>query len=142
MMAITRWDPFRDLLSIEGELNRLFGRTLGESAGAWMPALDVFETKERFVVTVELPGVEPGDVDVSVEDSTLSIKGKREFYRDVEEESFHRIERRYGAFQRSLVLPTADAERIEARFDRGVLTVEVPKLEEAKPRKIEVKSVA
>jgi len=142
-MAITRWDPFRDLLSIEGELNRLFGRTYGQSTGAWMPALDVYETKDRFVVTVELPGVEPGDVEVSVEDSALTIKGQREFYRNIDEESFHRIERRYGAFQRSLGLPaTADAERVEAKFDKGVLTVEVPKLEEAKPRKIEVKTVA
>lgn len=139
-MQITRWDPFRDLIWM---FDRPFpeGRLTGQ--GAWMPALDVYEDKERFVVTLELPGVEPVDVEVSVEDSALTIKGERDFYRDLQEESFHRIERRYGTFTRSLVLPpTADPDRIEARFDKGVLMVEVAKLEEAKPRRIEVKTVA
>jgi HSP20 family protein len=144
-MAISRWDPFRDLMSIQNELNRLFGRTYagGESttSGSWVPALDVFETEDKFVVKVELPGLKPDEVDVSVEDSTLTIRGERKFYEDVSDDSFHRVERRYGAFQRSLTLPqTADAERIEAAFDRGVLTVEVPKAEQAKPKKIEIKA--
>jgi HSP20 family protein len=146
-MAMSRWDPFRDLMSIQNEINRLFGRTYAgsESAagtpGAWMPALDIYETKDKFVVTVELPGVEPDDVDVSVEDSTLTIRGERRFYQEVDEDSFHRVERRYGAFARSLALPqTANAEGIEASFDRGVLTVAVPKAEEAKPKKITVKA--
>jgi HSP20 family protein len=145
-MAISRWDPFRDLMSIQNELNRLFGRTYagGESeagSGTWMPALDVFETQDKFIVKVELPGLNPDEVDVSVEDSTLTIRGERKFYEDVSDDSFHRVERRYGAFQRSLSLPqTADAERIEASFDRGVLTVEVPKAEQAKPKKIQIKA--
>ena len=146
-MAVSRWDPFRDLMSIQNELNRLFGRTYagGESgtssSGSWMPALDVFETQDKFVVTVELPGVDPDEVDVSVEDSTLTITGERKFYENVSDDSFHRIERRYGSFARSLTLPqTADAERIEASFDRGVLTIEVPKVEQAKPKRIQIKA--
>ena len=145
-MAVARWDPFRDLMSIQSELNRLFGRTYaggesGTQTGTWMPALDVFETEDKFVVKVELPGLNPDEVDVSVEDSTLTIRGERKFYENVPDDSFHRVERRYGAFQRSLSLPpTADAERIEASFDRGVLSVEVPKAEQAKPKKIQVKA--
>ena len=145
-MAMSRWDPFRDLMGIQNEINRLFGRTYagGETtgtSGAWMPALDIYETKDTFVVTVELPGLEASDVDVSVEDSTLTIRGERKFYQEVDEDAFHRVERRYGAFARSLALPpTANAENIEASFDRGVLTIEVPKAEEAKPRKISIKA--
>ncbi len=143
---VTRWDPFRDLMGIQNEINRLFGRTYagGETAGvagAWMPALDIYEAKDKFVVTVELPGLDPADVDVSVEDSTLIVRGERKFYQEVDEDSFHRVERRYGAFARSLALPqTANAEKIEASFDRGVLTIEVPKAEEAKPKKISIKA--
>ncbi|HEX8100286.1 MAG TPA: Hsp20/alpha crystallin family protein [Actinomycetota bacterium] len=146
-MVVSRWDPFRDLMSIQNELNRLFGRTYGGEEGtasggvAWLPPLDIYETKDRFVVNVELPGVVPDSVDVSVEDSTLTVRGERSFYRDVPEEAFHRVERRFGTFARSLSLPpTADSSRIEASFDRGVLIIEVPKAEEAKPKKITVKA--
>lgn len=147
-MAITRWDPFRDLMSIQNEMNRLFGRTYGgdvgeTTRGAWTPALDVFETQEKFVITTELPGVSPDDVDISVEDSTLMVRGERSFYNEQQEESFLRIERRFGEFTRSLTLPsTADAESIQASFDQGLLTIEVPKKEEAKPRKISIKARA
>jgi HSP20 family protein len=146
MATLSRWDPFRDLMGIQTELNRLFGRTYGGGEpvagnGAWMPALDIYEGKDRFVISVELPGIEPADVDISVEDSTLTIRGERKFYQEVNEDSFHRVERRYGAFSRSLALPqTANADAIEASFDRGVLTVEIPKVEEAKPKKITVKA--
>jgi HSP20 family protein len=147
-MMLERWDPFRDLMSIQNELNRLFGRTYGGgegergTSGGWVPALDVYETRDRYVVAVELPGVEPADVEVSVEDSTLTIKGQRDFfYKDATDESVRRIERRYGQFTRSLTLPqTADAEKVEATFDKGVLTISVAKREEAKPRKITVKA--
>ena len=156
-MTSARWDPFRDLMSIQNELNRLFGRTYvggaggsttgdgvtGSLSGSWVPPLDIYETEDRFVVTLELPGIEPDAVDVSVEDSTLTVQGERSFYSDVDEQSFHRVERRYGRFQRSLSLPaTADSEHIAASFDKGVLTVEVPKMEQAKPRKITVKATA
>jgi HSP20 family protein len=146
-MAISRWDPFRDLMSIQNELNQLFGRTYGGEAGervrgaAWAPPLDVHETADRFVITVELPGLGPDDVEISVEDNVLTLSGERRFYDERSENDFHRIERRFGSFARTLTLPsTADAEGIEASFDAGVLTISVPKREEAKPRKIEVKA--
>lgn len=148
--TIVRWDPFRDLVSIQDELNRLFGRTFTgveptrpTAAGAWMPSMDVFETEDTIVATVELPGIDPEDVEVAVEDQTLTISGSRAFSSEVEEESFHRIERRYGSFSRAITLPqTADTERVEASFDKGVLTVKVPKVEKAKPKKIQIKAEA
>ena len=101
--------------------------------------MDVRETDERFEVTVDLPGIEPDDVSVTFEDGVLTISGKREISSDRSDETFHRIERSYGSFARSLRLPrTADGEKIEASFDKGVLTVTVPKAEIAKPRTIEV----
>jgi HSP20 family protein len=146
--TLVRWDPFRDLVSIQDELNRLFGRTFtgGETlrpsaGGAWMPPMDVFETEDEIVAKVELPGIEPGDVEVSVEDSTLTVSGAREFSSEAKEESYHRVERRYGQFVRAITLPqTADTENVEAHFDKGVLTIEVPKVERAKPKKIEVRA--
>ena len=147
-MVVSRWDPFRDLMSIQNELNRLFGRTYagaeagtGSTGGASVPPLDIFETKDHYMVNMELAGVDPDSVDVSVEDSTLTVSGERRFYADVPEEAFHRVERRYGPFQRSLSLPpTANPEKIRASFDKGVLTIEVPKREEAKPKKISIKA--
>ncbi|MGH2810192.1 MAG: Hsp20/alpha crystallin family protein, partial [Actinomycetota bacterium] len=109
-MAIRRWDPFRDLMAIQNEMNRLFGRTYGENGGeselgTWAPALDVFEAGEKFTVVTELPGLTAGDVDISVEDGILSIKGERKFYDEVKEENFHRVERRFGSFVRRITLP-------------------------------------
>lgn len=143
-MAITRWDPLRDLMTIQNELNQLFGRTFGdvdEGRGvAWLPQTDVSETADGFVISMDLAGVAPEDVDISVEDSTLRVEGERKFYAEQPEESFVRIERRFGRFARSLTLPqTADTGNIEASFDAGVLTIRVPKKEEAQPRRITVK---
>ena len=150
MADITRWDPFRDLVSIQDELNRLFGRTYGgseitrqDASGSWMPAVDVYETTDQVVVSVELPGIDPKQVDVTVEDSTLTISGQRSFEQQTEEQNYRRVERRYGSFSRSIRLPqTADAEGITARSEQGVLTIEVPKREEAKPKRIEVSTIA
>ncbi len=152
---VVRWDPFRDLMDIHGELNRLFARSYapGESGaegelpaagrGTWTPALDMYEEDDAIVLTVELPGLDPDDVDVTVDDSMLTISGSRSFSQETDEEHYHRIERRYGAFRRSVRLPaTADANRIEAAFDKGVLRVRVPKAEEAKPKKILVRAEA
>ena len=136
-MAITRWDPVRELLGMDEEFERAFGRS--GARHAWAPTMDVRETDERFEVTVDLPGLEPSDVSVTFEDGVLTISGKREIFSDRSDETFHRIERSYGSFARSLRLPrTADGEKIEASFDKGVLTVVVPKAEIAKPRTIEV----
>ena len=145
-MAVSRWDPFGELMSIQNELNQLFGRTYGEGGervrGAqWSPPLDVYETPERYVILVELPGVGSEDVDISVEDNVLTLTGERKFYEGRGEDEFHRVERRFGMFGRTLSLPTtANPEAIEASFDAGVLTIEVPKRDEAKPRKIQVKA--
>lgn len=138
-MMLTRWDPFRDLTSVEEEFDRLVGRAF--SRNAWVPALDVRETDDRFELSVDLPGIEPDAVTVNFEDGTLSISGKREFSNEDAGETWHRIERGFGAFARQVRLPrTTDPERIEASFDYGVLTVTVPKAEAAKPRTIEVKT--
>jgi HSP20 family protein len=103
--------------------------------------MDVFETEDRIVAEVELPGIEPDKVDVSVEDSTLTVSGSREVTDQLKEENVHRVERRYGAFTRAITLPqTADTEKVEAKFDQGVLRVEVPKVERAKPKRIEIKA--
>jgi HSP20 family protein len=138
-MAITRWDPLRDLLSVEEEFERALGRSGNRQA--WAPTMDVRETDDHFEVSVDLPGLEPGDVSVTFEDGVLTISGKREISSERSDETYHRIERSYGSFARSLRLPrTADGEKIEASFDKGVLTVTVPKAEIAKPKTIEVKT--
>jgi HSP20 family protein len=147
-MAISRRDPFRDLMSIQNELNRLFGRTYGGSeaparGAEWAPPVDVYETKDRYVVQVELPGVAPEEVEISVEDSTLGISGERNFYQGAAEEDFHRIERHFGSYRRTLTLPRiANVEAIDASFDAGVLSIQIPKREEAKPKKVQVKATA
>jgi HSP20 family protein len=136
---LAKWDLFRDLRSVEDEFDRVAGRAF--SRDTWVPALDVRESEDRFDVTVDLPGLGPDDVNVTFEDGMLSISGKREFSAEDRGDTWHRIERSFGTFARSMRLPqTADTERIEATFDKGVLTVSVPKTEQAKPRTIEVRS--
>jgi HSP20 family protein len=138
-MMLAKWDPFRDLKAVEEEFDRLAGRAF--SRNAWVPPLDVRETEDRYEVSLDLPGLKPEQVNVTFEDGTLSITGKREFANEEKGETWHRIERSFGTFARSIRLPqTADAERIDASFADGVLTVSVPKVEQAKPRTIEVKT--
>lgn len=148
-MSLRRWDPFRDLMAIQSEMNRLFGRTYGSEdgdadiQGTWAPAVDVFQTDDRFTVVAELPGLTGGDVDITVEDGVLTLKGERKFYNEVSEESFHRVERRFGAFVRRIALPQhSDTSRVEASMKDGILRIEVPKAEQAKPKRIEVKAAA
>ena len=134
---LTRWDPFRDLKGVEAEFDRMVGQAF--SKNAWVPALDIREDEDRFEVTVDLPGMRSEDVELTFEDGTLTIRGQREFSSDERQGQYHRIERSYGSFARSVRLPrVADSERIEASFDNGVLSVLVPKREEAKARTIEV----
>jgi HSP20 family protein len=136
---LAKVDPFRDLRTIEDEVDRLMGRAF--SRDTWVPALDVKESSDRFEVTVDLPGLEPKDVNVTFEEGMLTIGGKRQFQEDDKGDTWHRIERGFGTFARSIRLPqTADTERIEASFDKGVLKVSVPKTEQAKPRTIEVRT--
>ena len=134
-------DQLPDIRLFDDRFDRLIERAFGRDRQApWMPAMDVYETDEKVVVTIELPGIEAENVEVAVEDSMLSVSGKREFASEVTEESYHRIERRYGSFSRAVSLPPqVDTGKVEARFDDGVLSVEVPKVEKAKPKKIQVK---
>jgi HSP20 family protein len=134
---LVRWDPFRDVRSVDREFDRLIGRTFGKES--WFPALDVREAEDRFEVTMDLPGLEPDDVTITFEDRILTIKGQREHSSEDEGETYHRVERSYGSFAQSVRMPVAaNGEQAEASFDKGVLTVTVPKVEAAKPRTIEV----
>jgi len=149
-MTVSRWDPFQDLLSIQDEMNQLFTRAFGrERPGQsepvqqrlWAPALDISERKDAYVVTVEVPGMKPEELDITLEDGLLTIQGERRFTQESSDQQFHRVERRYGSFRRSITLPAqVQAEQIEASFEDGVLQVIVPKAEEAKPKKISVRS--
>lgn len=163
-MAANRWDPFRDLLAIQNEMNRLFGRayggtspavpgdqaamTAGEAADAppdlrasWAPPLDVYETPQSVNIVVELPGVRAADVEITVDEEVLTVRGTRSFYEGMNEDAFHRIERRFGPFQRRITLPKqSDTDRISASMEDGLLTIEVPKVEQAVPRRIEVRA--
>jgi HSP20 family protein len=153
MTTMMRWDPFQDLRSAQDEMAQmspmlahalgLHARQQGNDRAmttAWAPALDISERKDAYLVTVEVPGVEPEDLDITMEDGLLTIKGERQFTSESSEQQFHRVERRYGAFRRSITLPAqVQADHIEATFDNGVLQIVVPKAEEAKPKRIQVR---
>lgn len=152
MAIMTRWDPFQDLRSAQDEMAQMspmLAHALGLHAqqgsgradtAAWAPALDISERKDAYVVTVEVPGVKPEELDITLEDGLLTIKGERRFTQESSDQQFHRVERRYGSFRRSITLPSqVRADQIEASFDNGVLEVVVPKAEEAKPKKITVR---
>ena len=149
MANLARWDPFQDLLAIQDEMNQVFGRALGRgdrAAGeratrAWAPALDIAERTDAYVVTVEVPGIEPEQLEITLEDGVLTISGERRFEAETKEQQYHRVERSYSAFRRSITLPArVKADAIDASFEDGLLQVVVPKAEEAKPRRIEVRS--
>jgi len=140
-MAIVRWDPFRELTTLQDEMNRLLGRFAGEPVErqSWIPSIDVVETKDAIKFKADLAGLKPEDIKLEVEDNVLTISGERRFEEKVEEDKYYRIERRYGSFSRSLALPQAvDENKIEAKYENGVLEVIVPKSEVAKPKKIAV----
>ena len=107
-MSVSRWDPFQDLLAIQDEMNQVFGRARQGQAGGrvWAPALDISERKDAYVVTVEVPGVNADDLDITLEDGLLTIQGERQFTSESSEQQYHRVERRYGSFRRSITLPS------------------------------------
>jgi HSP20 family protein len=153
MSTITRYDPFRDVASLHDEVERMLRQTLrapmasrgddaaASAAGAFGPALDVEEDAEAYTIHVELPGVAPQDVEVSLEDDVLTVRGERAFYDDKQAEGFRRIERHFGRFHRAVRLADRVAgDRVSAVHKDGVLTVVVPKAEDAKPRRIEVRA--
>jgi HSP20 family protein len=155
MMLKTAWYPFEDLRGAQEELSQrqldsLFAHALGRhgqwqdmamaNASGWAPALDIAERKDAYLVTVELPGVKLDDLTITLEDGLLTIQGERRFAEDSSDQQFHRVERRYGAFRRSITLPAhVMADAVEASFEGGVLQILVPKAEEAKPKRIQVR---
>jgi HSP20 family protein len=146
-MAITRWDPFREVASLQNRVNALFRDfDEGESAtttASFIPAVDIYEDEKKVVLKLEVPGIEEKDLDVSVENSTLTVKGERKFEKEEKETNFHRIERRYGSFYRAFTLPTTvDSEGVTASYDAGVLKLELKKKPEAQPKQIKVKVAA
>jgi HSP20 family protein len=148
-MAIVRWEPFRDLLTTQDRFNRLFNQTFSQvfgeedaKLGTWAPAVDIYETDQNLVMKADLPGVDPKDVEVRVENNTLYLRGQRKFENEVKEENYHRIERSYGAFTRTFSLPgTINADKVAAEYKDGMLTLTMPKREEAKPKTIKIQVV-
>ncbi|HEY3990850.1 MAG TPA: Hsp20/alpha crystallin family protein [Acidobacteriaceae bacterium] len=145
-MAIVRWDPFREVVSLQSRLNSLFqdyGRGQSDdevlSAASFAPPVDIYEDDQKLVLKLEVPGVNQEDMDIQVEGRTLTVRGERKFDREEKQENFHRVEHRYGTFARSFTLPNSvDAENVKATYDAGVLQLEFPKRAEAKPRQIKI----
>ena len=146
-MTIVRWEPLRELSSLQHEMNRLFNTVFdapaaGNGNGAarrWMPAMDLVETDEHFVLRADLPGMGEDDVRIELEDNVLTVSGERKAVHEDKQEGYYRVERSFGAFQRSLTLPKGvDAETVAAHFDRGVLEIRIPKPEAVKPRRISI----
>jgi HSP20 family protein len=139
MSLIRRFDPFAEMSRLQDEMNQLFAGD-GRRGVGFVPAVDIYEDKEGFHLKAELPGVKADDVHVNVENNVLTLRGERKLEREDKKDGYHRIERAYGSFTRSFVLPnTADADKVHADLKDGVLTVLVPKKSEAQPRRIEVK---
>ncbi len=149
-MAIVRWDPWRDLASLQNRMNTVFGeagRPAGDdllTRGTWVPAVDIFETPDQeLVLKAELPEVKREDIQLTIDNGTLTLSGERKLTHEVKDEGFRRLERSYGAFSRSFRLPsTVDGPKVTADYKDGVLTVRLPRREEAKPKQIEVQSAA
>ena len=144
-MTVVRFEPLRELSSLQNEMNRLFNTVFdgptpsGATMRRWMPAMDLVESGEEFVLRADLPGMGEDDVNIELEDSTLTISGERKAEHEAKGEGFYRVERATGAFSRSLTLPKGvDPESVTARFDRGVLEVRIPKPAERKPRRISI----
>jgi HSP20 family protein len=141
-MAIVRWEPGRELASLQSEMNRLFnGFFDGERdvARRWTPAMDLMEAQDHLLLKADLPGLSEDDVQIEVQDNVLTVSGERKAEREDKGEGYYRVERAFGSFSRSLTLPDGvDADQIDASFDKGVLQVRIPKPEERKPRRISI----
>jgi HSP20 family protein len=146
-MAIVRWEPFRDLITLQDRMNRLFDERFGRVqagdinmvTGAWSPAVDIYETDHDIIVKAELPEMKEKDIDIRLENDTLTLKGERKFEKETQEENYHRVERAYGAFSRSFTLPTSvDQDKISAEYKDGVLKITLPKKVETKSKQIKV----
>lgn len=145
---LTRWEPFRDLATLQDRIDRIFEDTFGRVRGfgeesldsrTWAPAVDILEKEQELLLRADLPGVDPKDVEINVQNNTLTLRGERKFESDVKEDNFHRVERVYGSFVRSFALPqSVDTDKVEADYRNGVLEVRLPKRAEAKPKQIKV----
>ena len=146
-MALARWTPYRDLVTVRDEMNRVFNEAFGRTnndeptwfSGAWSPPVDIYETDDALVMKAELPGFSKDEINIEMKDNTLVIKGERKREDEVKEGSYHRTERVYGAFQRSFMLPTTvDHDKVRAAYKDGVLELRLPKVQAAQPKRIAV----
>jgi HSP20 family protein len=144
-MAITRWDPFRDVLALQNRLNNVFQDYTREndpgaiSTAAFSLPVDIYEDTHKIVLKLEAPGMKQDEFDIQVENSTLSVKGERKFEAEEKEENYHRVERRYGTFYRAFTLPqTVDTAQVQASYDAGILRIELAKRAESRPKQIKV----
>ena len=146
-MPIVRWDPFQELNLITNRMNRLFHDSFGQGAttedtlttSSFVPPVDIYEDEHNITLKIEVPGIEQKDIDVRLENNTLTVRGERKFEKEEKEENFHRVERRYGSFYRAFTLPnTVDPDSVNANYDNGVLKITLAKKAEAKPKQIKV----
>jgi HSP20 family protein len=145
-MAITRWDPYREVATLQNRLNSLFqdynrGEGAGDpvSAASFVPPVDIYEDDHQIVLKLEVPGMKQEDLDIQLENNNLTVRGERKFEKEEKEENFHRIERRYGSFYRAFTIPnTVNPESVKADYDAGVLRIQLEKKAEAKPKQIKV----
>jgi HSP20 family protein len=147
IMNLVTYDPFRELRSLQDEVNRVFSSSFSRGGdnelmqGAWSPSVDIYENKDQIVLEAELPGMKPDDVNIAIENNVLTVHGERKFEKKDERDNFHRVERSYGSFTRSFTLPpTVSSDAADAVFENGVLRLTLAKREEAKPRRIEIKT--
>jgi HSP20 family protein len=145
MTLLTRWDPFRELATLQNQMNRLFqdsfgpGREEALTTASFAPAVDIYEDEQNITLKVEVPGIDEKDIDVRLENNTLTIRGERKFEKEEKEENYRRVERQYGSFSRSFTLPNVvDTENVHASYDKGMLEVRLAKKAEAKPKQIKV----
>ena len=146
MTFVTRWDPFREYVSLQDRVNRLFresqggeGREESLASSSFAPPVDVYEDEHHITLKLEVPGIDEKDIDIRIENNTLTVQGERKFEKEEKEENYRRVESRYGSFTRTFTLPTTvDSEKVEASYDKGVLKVKLAKKAEAKPKQIKV----
>jgi HSP20 family protein len=145
MTVLTRWEPFREFASLQDRINRVFresydGASQDESlTSSFAPAVDVYEDEHKVTLKIEVPGIEEKDIDVRIENNTLTVHGERKIEKEEKEENYRRVERRYGSFTRTFNLPqTVETENVSATYDKGVLKISLPKKAEAKPKQIKV----
>jgi HSP20 family protein len=146
MTVLTRWEPFREFATLQDRINRVFrdsysgaGQDEALTTSSFAPAVDVYEDEHKVSLKIEVPGIDEKDIDVRVENNTLTVHGERKIEKEEKEENYRRVERQYGSFTRTFTLPTTvDTENVSANYDKGVLKITLPKKAEAKPKQIKV----